>query len=221
MLAGVQHQQPVAVEVPAGGGAAPAASGGGGAPAGGGAAPAAGGGAGSPAGGGPPAAAAVVVPQAEVPRRLSGGGAAPAGAGSAPAPAGGRSPAAAGGGALPLPAPRGRNPEELVEAATATGMPMIEGSISKWAGQSSGGVTTEEFGTGRSGTSGADDGTSTASAGAGSKPRLASFGCAANATLQAAVAAPCAGRQNPADVGFCFLAAYISALVGTRLVAPP
>ena len=96
---------------------------------------------------------------------------------------------------LLLPASRGRNPEELVEGATVNGMPMIEGSISKWVGQSSGGVTTEESGTGRSGTSGADDGTSTESDGAGSKPRLASFGCAANATLQAAVAAGFDGRQ--------------------------
>ena len=98
---------------------------------------------------------------------------------------------------LPLPAPRGRNPEELVEGATATGMPMIEGSISKWVGQSSGGVTTEESGTGRSGTSGADDGTSTGSASAGSKPRLASFGCAANATLRADIV-NVAARHPPA-----------------------
>lgn len=80
---------------------------------------------------------------------------------------------------LPLPAPRSRNPEELVEGATATGMPMIEGSISRWVGQSSGGATTEASGTARSVASGADDGTSTALAGAGSRRQSASFGFAA------------------------------------------
>ena len=63
-------------------------------------------------------------------------------------------------------------------AAMRTETPMTEGSISKSGGPLSGGAITEESGTARSVTFGADDGTNTASDGAGSNPRSGSFGFA-------------------------------------------
>ena len=74
--------------------------------------------------------------------------------------------------------------EELVVAATRTETLMTGEAISKWVGLPSAVATAEEFGTGKNGTFGADDGTSTGSAGAGSRPRSVSFGFAAEVRLR-------------------------------------
>ncbi len=152
-----------------GGGEAPAAGGGGGAPAGGGGAPAAGGG-GTPAGGGAAPAA-------------GGGGGAPAGGGAAPAaggggaPAGGRGagPAAAGGGGG-QPAASGGS-QETGRGRNANRNARDRGNVEINVGRPAigrryhGGVWY-----GRGGTSGAGNGTSTALAVAGLKPRSVSYG---------------------------------------------